>query len=46
MLPWTVFDAAGRIVGMTTYMNVDAAFTGASRSAAPGTRRCACSARR
>lgn len=24
MLPWTVFDAAGRIVGMTTYMNVDA----------------------
>ena len=25
MLPWTVFDAAGRIVGMTTYMNVDAA---------------------
>ena len=23
MLPWTVFDAAGRIVGMTTYMNVD-----------------------
>ncbi len=25
MLPWTVFDAAGRIAGMTTYMNVDAA---------------------
>jgi RimJ/RimL family protein N-acetyltransferase len=25
MLPWTVFDAAGRIVGMTTYMNVDVA---------------------
>jgi RimJ/RimL family protein N-acetyltransferase len=25
MLPWTVFDGAGRIVGMTTYMNVDAA---------------------
>ena len=25
MLPWTVLDAAGRIVGMTTYMNVDAA---------------------
>jgi RimJ/RimL family protein N-acetyltransferase len=24
MLPWTVFDAEGRIVGMTTYMNVDA----------------------
>jgi RimJ/RimL family protein N-acetyltransferase len=24
MLPWTVFDAAGRVVGMTTYMNVDA----------------------
>ena len=24
MLPWTVFDAAGLIVGMTTYMNVDA----------------------
>jgi RimJ/RimL family protein N-acetyltransferase len=23
MLPWTVFDAAGKIVGMTTYMNVD-----------------------
>jgi RimJ/RimL family protein N-acetyltransferase len=25
MLPWTVFDAAGKIAGMTTYMNVDAA---------------------
>jgi N-acetyltransferase len=25
MLPFTVFDAAGRIAGMTTYMNVDAA---------------------
>ncbi len=25
MLPWTVLDAGGRIVGMTTYMNVDAA---------------------
>jgi RimJ/RimL family protein N-acetyltransferase len=25
MLPWTVFDADGRIAGMTTYMNVDAA---------------------
>lgn len=25
MLPFTVADAAGRIVGMTTYMNVDAA---------------------
>lgn len=25
MLPWTVFDAHGRVVGMTTYMNVDAA---------------------
>jgi len=25
MLPFTVFDAAGRIVGMTTYMNIDAA---------------------
>jgi RimJ/RimL family protein N-acetyltransferase len=24
MLPWTVFDAGGRVVGMTTYMNVDA----------------------
>jgi RimJ/RimL family protein N-acetyltransferase len=24
MLPWTVFDAGGRIAGMTTYMNVDA----------------------
>jgi RimJ/RimL family protein N-acetyltransferase len=24
MLPFTVFDAAGRIVGMTTYMNIDA----------------------
>jgi RimJ/RimL family protein N-acetyltransferase len=23
MLPWTVFDAEGRIAGMTTYMNVD-----------------------
>src|SRR3982074_1712149 len=23
MLPWTVFDADGRISGMTTYMNVD-----------------------
>jgi N-acetyltransferase len=26
MLPWTVFDADGRIVGMTTYMNVDATY--------------------
>lgn len=25
MLPWTVFDAAGLVAGMTTYMNVDAA---------------------
>jgi RimJ/RimL family protein N-acetyltransferase len=25
MLPFTVFDAAGQIAGMTTYMNVDAA---------------------
>ena len=25
MLPFTVFDAAGVIVGMTTYMNIDAA---------------------
>ena len=25
MLPFTSFDAAGRIVGMTTYMNVDSA---------------------
>ncbi len=25
MTPFTVFDAAGRIAGMTTYMNVDAA---------------------
>ena len=25
MLPWTVFDAAGKIAGMTTYMNVDTA---------------------
>jgi RimJ/RimL family protein N-acetyltransferase len=25
MLPWTVQDAGGRIVGMTTYMNIDAA---------------------
>ena len=24
MLPWTVFDADGRIAGMTTYMHVDA----------------------
>ncbi len=24
MLPFTVFDGAGRIVGMTTYMNIDA----------------------
>ncbi len=24
MLPWTVLDAAGKIAGMTTYMNVDA----------------------
>jgi RimJ/RimL family protein N-acetyltransferase len=24
MLPFTVFDAAGRVVGMSTYMNVDA----------------------
>jgi N-acetyltransferase len=25
MLPWTVFDATGKIAGMTTYMNCDAA---------------------
>lgn len=25
MLPFTVFDAGGRIVGMTSYMNIDAA---------------------
>ena len=25
MLPWTVFDAYGKIAGMTTYMDVDAA---------------------
>ncbi|RQH08281.1 GNAT family protein [Bradyrhizobium sp. RP6] len=25
MLPFTVFDVGGRIVGMTTYMNIDAA---------------------
>ncbi|MBF5066893.1 GNAT family N-acetyltransferase, partial [Salmonella enterica subsp. enterica serovar Istanbul] len=25
MLPFTVFDASGTIVGMTTYMNIDAA---------------------
>jgi RimJ/RimL family protein N-acetyltransferase len=25
MLPWTAFDADGRIAGMTTYMNVDTA---------------------
>ena len=25
MLPFTVFDASGRIVGMTTYMNIDRA---------------------
>ena len=24
MLPFTVFDAAGRVVGMTTFMNIDA----------------------
>jgi RimJ/RimL family protein N-acetyltransferase len=24
MLPFTVFDAAGKVVGMTTYMNIDA----------------------
>jgi len=24
MLPWTVFDADGKVAGMTTYMNVDA----------------------
>ena len=24
MMPWTVFDADGKIAGMTTYMNVDA----------------------
>src|ERR1700675_3643273 len=49
MLPWTVFDADGRIAGMTTYMNVDApnrpARTGWSRSVRPGTPR-ACSAAR
>ena len=25
MLPWTVLDASGQAVGMTTYMNIDAA---------------------
>jgi hypothetical protein len=25
MLPFTVFDGSGTIVGMTTYMNIDAA---------------------
>ena len=25
MLPWTAFDAEGKVAGMTTYMNVDAA---------------------
>ncbi len=25
MLPFTVFDASGRVVGMSTYMNIDAA---------------------
>ena len=25
MLPWTVLDASGRAVGMTTFMNIDAA---------------------
>src|SRR6201986_1666617 len=25
MLPFTVFDAAGKIAGMSTYMNIDAA---------------------
>ena len=25
MLPWTAFDAEGKVTGMTTYMNVDAA---------------------
>ena len=25
MLPFTVFDATGRVVGMTTYMNIDSA---------------------
>ena len=25
MLPFTVFDGSGKIVGMTTYMNIDAA---------------------
>ena len=25
MLPWTVFDAEGKVAGMTTYMNIDAA---------------------
>ncbi len=24
MLPWTVLDATGRVVGMTTFMNIDA----------------------
>jgi N-acetyltransferase len=24
MLPWTVLDGTGRVVGMTTYMNIDA----------------------
>jgi hypothetical protein len=37
MLPFTVRDAAGKVAGMTTYMNVDAPTAG-SRSARPGTR--------
>src|SRR4030081_945085 len=36
MLPWTVFDAGGRIAGMTTYMNVDAANRRGGGGSPPG----------
>src|SRR4030088_1342730 len=36
MLPWTVFDADGRIAAMTTYINVDAAHRRGGRGPPPG----------
>ena len=45
MLPFTVFDADGRIAGMTTYMNIDADEQ-ARRDRLHLVRAAACSARR
>lgn len=45
MLPFTVFDAGGRVAGMTTYMHIDAIHRRVEIGTAPGTRP-ACAARR